>query len=97
VNSYRLIGYEDRLLPPAAFANDSIDAGDLSAGHRVTAIYEIVPYGEPERATYSSALQTQELRYAQKNELHSIELLELSIRYKLPQEDSSRSSYPISR
>jgi Ca-activated chloride channel family protein len=43
VGAYRLIGYANRKLPPEAFADDRIDAGDIGAGHTVTAFYEIVP------------------------------------------------------
>src|SRR5207248_3313262 len=41
--AYRLIGYEDRALPNEAFNDDRKDAGELGAGHAVTALYEIVP------------------------------------------------------
>jgi Ca-activated chloride channel homolog len=43
VHSYRLIGYENRLLEEEDFDNDKKDAGELGAGHTVTALYEIVP------------------------------------------------------
>jgi Ca-activated chloride channel family protein len=43
VGAYRLIGYENRALAAADFNNDAVDAGDIGAGHRVTALYEIVP------------------------------------------------------
>ena len=45
VSQYRLIGYENRALKEDDFDNDSVDAGDIGAGHQVTAIYEIVPAG----------------------------------------------------
>jgi Ca-activated chloride channel family protein len=45
VSQYRLIGYENRALREEDFANDKVDAGDIGAGHQVTAIYEIVPTG----------------------------------------------------
>ena len=45
VSQYRLIGYENRALREEDFDNDRIDAGDIGAGHQVTAIYEIVPAG----------------------------------------------------
>ncbi len=47
VAGYRLIGYENRLLAKEDFNDDTKDAGELGAGHRVTALYEIVPVGEP--------------------------------------------------
>jgi Ca-activated chloride channel family protein len=46
VHSYRLIGYENRRLAAADFNNDKKDAGEIGAGHRVTALYEIVPVGQ---------------------------------------------------
>lgn len=45
VQSYRLIGYENRKLRPEDFTNDEIDAGELGSGHTVTALYEIIPKG----------------------------------------------------
>ena len=45
VSEYRLIGYENRALKEEDFANDQVDAGDIGAGHQVTAIYEVVPKG----------------------------------------------------
>ena len=51
VAEYRLIGYETRALAREDFANDRVDAGEIGAGHTVTAIYEITPVGSPARAT----------------------------------------------
>ncbi|MFM5907420.1 MAG: YfbK domain-containing protein, partial [Novosphingobium sp.] len=45
VSQYRLIGYENRALREEDFNNDKVDAGDIGAGHQVTAIYEVVPAG----------------------------------------------------
>ena len=45
VSQYRLIGYENRALAEQDFKNDAVDAGDMGAGHQVTALYEIVPAG----------------------------------------------------
>lgn len=45
VQSYRLVGYETRMLAEKDFANDKVDAGDIGAGHSVTAIYEVVEVG----------------------------------------------------
>src|SRR4029434_2523850 len=45
VASYRLIGYEKRMLRKEDFNNDKIDAGEIGAGHTVTALYEVVPVG----------------------------------------------------
>jgi Ca-activated chloride channel family protein len=46
VETYRLIGYENRAMADADFANDAADAGEIGAGHSVTALYEIVPRGQ---------------------------------------------------
>ncbi len=59
VAEYRLVGYETRALNREDFNNDKIDAGDIGAGHAVTAIYEFVPVG-------SSAVSTDPLRYGNK-------------------------------
>lgn len=48
IGSYRLIGYANRVLKDEDFNNDKVDAGDIGAGHTVTAFYEIVPAGMPQ-------------------------------------------------
>jgi len=78
VNSYRLVGYENRLLNKEDFKNDRIDAGDVGAGHTVTALYEIV-LNEPLRYT---SVQTRALQF-------NNELAFLKLRYKRPDEESS--------
>lgn len=86
VSEYRLIGYENRLLNREDFANDKVDAGDIGAGHEVTALYEITPAG-------SAADRLPALRYG-KNKPEAAgnanELAHLRLRYKLPGADSSR-------
>jgi Ca-activated chloride channel homolog len=47
VSAYRLVGYENRMLQSEDFNDDLKDAGEVGAGHNVTAIYEIVPVGAP--------------------------------------------------
>lgn len=47
VSQYRLVGYENRALREEDFNNDKVDAGEIGAGHQVTAIYEVVPIGKP--------------------------------------------------
>ena len=51
VAAYRLIGYENRLLRSEDFNDDKKDAGEIGAGHTVTALYELVPPGEPIEGT----------------------------------------------
>ena len=80
VSEYRLIGYETRLLEREDFRNDQVDAGEIGAGHRVTAIYEFTLSG-------SGAERIAPLRYQRKearNEGFQEELAFLKIRYKLP-------------
>ncbi len=96
VASYRLIGYENRKLANEDFANDKKDAGEIGAGHRVTALYEIEPIG-------ASKVQSVEgLRYqkrkpevtaeqpAKSNDESNNELLAVSLRYKQPEGDTSK-------
>ena len=93
VASYRLIGYENRLLKTEDFANDRKDAGDLGAGHAVTALYEIVPTkGADQDSSVSGSVAP--LRYQESaratRAARSGELLTVSIRYKPPQDSTSR-------
>ena len=90
VAEYRLIGYETRLLRREDFKNDLVDAGDVGAGHSVTAIYEITPTG-------SKSKLIDDLRYGkpkttgkQSAEAKSGEYAFLKIRYKLPEAKDSR-------
>ena len=95
VESYRLIGYENRLLNKEDFNNDLKDAGELGAGHRVTALYEVKlrkasyePKGMKDKQT------EEELKYqtTQVNEKAYItdEILTLKLRYKAPNSDVSK-------
>jgi Ca-activated chloride channel family protein len=52
VGAYRLIGYENRMLAAQDFNDDKKDAGEIGAGHSVTALYEVVPQGAPEAAVH---------------------------------------------
>ncbi|MEP0943980.1 MAG: VWA domain-containing protein [Rhizobiaceae bacterium] len=81
VAEYRLIGYETRALKREDFNNDKVDAGEVGAGHTVTALYEVTPVGSP-------AVLNSPLRYS-KNETKTgtssnLELGFLKLRYKLP-------------
>jgi Ca-activated chloride channel family protein len=83
VAGYRLIGYENRKLSHRDFADDKKDAGDIGAGHTVTALYEVVPVGHPVPGAASSELRYQ--RPAQPTaEAHSDELVTVKLRYKTP-------------
>ncbi|MDE7257854.1 MAG: DUF3520 domain-containing protein, partial [Lachnospiraceae bacterium] len=103
VESYRLLGYENRALAKEDFNDDTKDAGEIGAGHSVTALYEII-LKEP--LANMSRQEIEDLKYSEqyKEELGSIpsdsaaekEWLTISIRYKKPAEDkSSLLEYPI--
>lgn len=84
VKSYRLIGYENRLLNKEDFNDDKKDAGEIGCGHTVTALYEIVPA--------DSNVQTptvDPLKYTAQSLTGSKDLLTVKIRYKKPGDDSS--------
>ena len=83
VSEYRLIGYDNRMLAQEDFNNDKIDAGDIGAGHTVTALYEITRVG-------SGGEAIDPLRYAPKNVgSGGKELAFLKLRYKLPNKTES--------
>jgi Ca-activated chloride channel family protein len=86
ISSYRLIGYENRILDEEDFNNDSIDAGDIGAGHTVTALYEIVLNEQTNETNDSLSFQ--------KIEFSDFEnLLKVNIRYKDPDKDRSKLMY----
>jgi Ca-activated chloride channel family protein len=86
VAEYRLIGYETRILRREDFNNDRVDAGDIGAGHSVTALYELTPTGSKARLLEPS-------RYAAAPALAgpaSSEIAYVKLRYKPPGSDTSR-------
>ena len=87
VKEYRLIGYENRLLAEEDFTNDKIDAGDIGAGHQVTALYEVMPTSAPgwlpERRYPAN-------RAAEQKPDFNGEMAQVKLRYKLPDGDKSR-------
>jgi Ca-activated chloride channel family protein len=88
VESYRLIGYENRKLAQADFNDDTKDAGEIGAGHSVTALYEVKPKGS------SSKSATDKLKYQDDAKLteaaKSGEMLTVKIRYKKPDGNKSK-------
>ena len=80
VAEYRLIGYETRILDKTDFNNDKVDAGDIGAGHSVTALYEIVPVGSKAALVDPSRYEKPAATDANK----SGEFAFLKLRYKLP-------------
>lgn len=93
--AYRLIGYESRMLRDEDFNDDTKDAGEMGAGHAVTALYEVVPVG----VKFEQGGNVDPLKYQtpeNKNTSGSKELLTVKMRYKLPNEDvSSKIEIPL--
>jgi Ca-activated chloride channel family protein len=93
ISEYRLIGYETRALKRQDFNNDKVDAGEINAGHRVTAIYELTPVGSP-------AQSIDKLRYVSDDTggtlTGSDEFAFVKIRHKLPNADTSTlQTFPV--
>ena len=100
VKEYRLIGYENRLLNREDFNNDKVDAGEIGAGHNVTAIYELTladaktPWNEPLRYNQSGGEQNLRINAEQSQN----ELALLKVRYKLPGQSTSKLlAFPIEK
>ena len=92
VTGYRLIGYENRQLAEQDFADDTKDAGEVGAGHTVTALYEIVTADAA--TTYSGTT----LKYAKEKKLPNEEWFTVNIRYKDPGASTSKlQSYPVDK
>jgi Ca-activated chloride channel family protein len=94
VEAYRLIGYENRVLRTEDFNNDAKDAGDMGAGHTVTALFEVVPKGgeipgpsiDPSKYTQPAAAAAT----ARADSSGSNEMLTLRVRYKEPDAETSQ-------
>lgn len=90
VQGYRLIGYENRVLNNEDFDDDKKDAGELGAGHSVTALYEIIPVGVESKFL----AEDKNLKYQQRDltstATRSNELLTVKFRYKAPEADNSQ-------
>jgi Ca-activated chloride channel family protein len=100
VHSYRLIGYDNRRLKDEDFNNDKKDAGEIGAGHNVTALYEIVPVGSA-----NARAKIDNLKYQPKKENKAVpatnnafsnELMTVKLRYKSPEGGpSTLLKYPV--
>ena len=95
VSAYRLIGYENRLLANEDFNDDAKDAGELGAGHAVTALYEIIPAGAPldvkvGNVDYLKYQPTDPQVRQNKAAVHEAEWMTVKLRYKAPQGSASR-------
>ena len=97
VNAYRLVGYESRLLNKEDFNDDTKDAGELGAGHTVTAFYEIIPvgvknpYGSVDELKYQKNTTSESDRGVKNNEMMTVKL-----RYKpLTGDNSLKMEIPV--
>ena len=92
VRGYRLIGYEDRLMAAEDFADDTKDGGEIGSGHRMTALYEIVPVG----SDFDFGEAESRYQEAASGESEAAEWLTVSIRAKEPEGSESRLyEYPV--
>lgn len=96
VAGYRLIGYENRLLNDEDFADDQKDAGDMGAGHTVTALYEVIPVGARDAA---GVRLPDSLRYATRARPavgQGTEMMFVKLRYKRPADSTSvQMEHPV--
>lgn len=91
VQAYRLIGYENRRLENQDFHDDTKDAGEIGAGHSVTALYEIIPVGVESDVNLPAVDQlTYQQNVVSSEAYNSNELMRLKIRYKPPTDTESR-------
>lgn len=88
VKGYRLVGYENRVLANEDFNDDKKDAGELGAGHTVTAIYEIIPAGSDEEMASVDPLKYQKTTV--NTSIATDEILTVKFRYKEPNENVSK-------
>jgi Ca-activated chloride channel family protein len=97
IGAYRLIGYENRVMADEEFNNDGVDAGDIGAGHTVTAFYELIPAG----AEADALPKRDPLKYTQQPAglpANKNELLTVKIRYKLPHgTESELIEFPVDK
>jgi Ca-activated chloride channel family protein len=84
VEAYRLIGYEDRAIADMDFRDDTVDAGEVGAGHRVTAIYEVVPKGKQIPKVDGAPLDKEGEKDPGEREIKADDMLLVKVRYKKP-------------
>jgi Ca-activated chloride channel family protein len=90
ISQYRLIGYEDRALNEADFNNDKVDAGDVGAGHQVTALYEVLPADASAKGEGWLTTRHFEANQSGLDGDQAGQAAWLRLRYKLPGETASR-------
>lgn len=94
VQAYRLVGYENRLLAAQDFHDDRKDAGEIGAGHSVTALYEVVPHGQAAPMVGVDPLKYQQARPS--GAAARGELLTVKLRWKAPEANESQlASFPL--
>ncbi|MDX1629908.1 MAG: von Willebrand factor type A domain-containing protein [Fulvivirga sp.] len=89
ISAYRLIGYENRMLKDEDFNNDKKDAGELGAGHTVTALYEVIPAGVKSKFNPIDELKYQENKISPEA-YKTKELMTIKLRYKAPDGQKSK-------
>jgi len=95
VKAYRLIGYENRVMAKEDFDDDKKDAGELGAGHTVTALYEIVPANSDWKVRKSDDLKYQTTTLNENAKVNN-EIMTIKFRYKLPKSNTSiKLEYPV--
>ena len=93
VQAYRLVGYENRMLAAADFNDDKKDAGELGSGHRVTALYEIIPVGAKD--SFVRSVDPLKYQTGKRIATGSGEVMTIKLRYKIPDEETSRLTMKI--
>nr|MBA3438723.1 DUF3520 domain-containing protein [Pyrinomonadaceae bacterium] len=89
-SSYRLVGYENRLLNDQDFNDDTKDAGEIGAGHTVTALYEVVPRGQKVEGAGVDPLKYRQPSRVPNERATSGELMTIKLRYKEPEANDSK-------
>jgi Ca-activated chloride channel family protein len=84
IQAYRLIGYENRLLNDEDFNDDKKDAGEIGAGHTVTALYELIPVGARDTEKWLKSVDALKYQKQEQSQSYSDEWLTLKLRYKEP-------------
>ena len=90
VKAYRLVGYENRILNKEDFNDDTKDAGELGAGHTVTALYEIIPVGAESDTVSVDPLKYQVDTHVKNESYNTDEMMTVKLRYKEPDGHKSK-------
>lgn len=96
IEAYRLLGYENRAIADRDFENDVVDAGEIGAGHRVTALYELVLAGAALPALEGAPLPTSGAPYGGVREVASGDLVQVEVRYKTVDASSEDPALEVS-